>query len=119
MNTRTLKAEIETLCLDIEQLKQILGAKSIPFDEAERRWISDYRPKARSLAEGLLPYLADRDRMVDYRIGTRHLISAGPGYDLMVSIEAALSEELASPHFDTLVRQFRALSNYLPTEVDA
>jgi hypothetical protein len=117
-----LKTETSTLCVNIEQLKQTLGTKTITFDDAKQLWDTVYKPKARKLAEAMLSYVpAD-----DPKIGgdPTHLIiegRSGTQYryfkpDSVACIEEVFSEPLATHHLSTVVNQLHDLTNYLPTE---
>ena len=112
--TTTLKAQTKALCRDIEELEQKLGAKAIPFDDAERLWSSAHRPRARILAETLLSYVPSSDLMVVFQAGKLRVIKS----DELTCIEVPLSEELASVHLCTVVKGLRHLTDYLPTETD-
>ena len=115
MKPLTLKAETETLCHGIEELEQRLGAKTIPFDDAKRLWNSEYQPKARILAESLLPYVPSEHLLVDYQDRDWRVVRS----DVVTNIAAPLSEELASGQLCAVVKGLRRLTDYLPTEADA
>jgi hypothetical protein len=57
----TLRTETGARCLDIERLEQQLKTKTIAFDTGRELWDSAYRPKARILAEAMLPYVPTGD----------------------------------------------------------
>ena len=115
MSASTLKTEIETLCLSLDQLEQNLAAKIVSFRDAEKLWDSVYRPKALSAVGKLLSYLPSRELMVVVEMGNQRLVKS----DEVTCIETPLTEELASVQLDTVVRQLRRLTDYLPIEANA
>jgi len=110
-----LKAETETLCLSIEELRQKLAEKTVSFRDAEQLWGSVYRPRARGVVENLLSYVPSRELIVLLEMGNQRLVKS----DEVTCIEQPLTEELASVHLDTVVGQLRRLTGYLPIEANA
>jgi len=113
----TLRTETGALCLDIERLEQQLKAKTIAFDTGRQLWDSAYRPKARILAEAMLPYVPTGDPRihVEFEAGDFRKIKS----DAVNCIEAPFLEGTAVAHLGTVVKQLRGLTNYLPTAVEA
>jgi hypothetical protein len=125
MSSATLKTETATLCVNIGQLQQKLGRKTIAFDDAHKLWDTVYKPKARSLAAGMLSYVPSDDPKISGD-PTRLIIEGQSGTqyryfkpDSVACIEEIFSERLASHHLSTVVNQLHRLTDYLSAEAEA
>jgi hypothetical protein len=113
----TLRTETETLCPHLERLEQQLRAKTIAFDEAKQLWDSDYRPKARTLAEAMLSYVPNNDPGIGVQFQSGDLRICDP--DAVKCIEERFLEATACAHLSTVRNQLRKLTRHLPIEAKA
>lgn len=117
ISAAALRAEAEGLYANVAQLEKQLRAKTITFDEGKRLWDSVYQPMALRLAESLLSYVpsdAPNIHVIRQSGNWRRIQS-----DLVICLNARLSEETAPAHLDTVARQLCSLTGYLPAETGA
>jgi hypothetical protein len=104
-----ISAERDELCNHLDRLRQNLDANAVEFDDAERLWLSTYRPKARKVADALLSHLPDGDPrfVTNFRLGNLRI-----GYaDVVTCIETPFCVSTASAHLATVRSQLRKLGD--------
>ena len=117
MESESLKARTETLCLNLEIFEKEVKAKTIGPEDAKQRWESTYKPEADSLAQEMLQYVPNDDPRITVvaSSGNKRIIKP----DALNCIHTVFSQQYVSGHMDMVRRQLRGLAETLPTETDA
>jgi hypothetical protein len=113
----SLRAETESLCLDVERLAQQLKARTAAFDDVNQLWRSEHQPNARRLNDVMVEYVPDSDPriLVEFRGGNPRQLKSSD----RVVIDGSLSEYSAADHLELICRKLRELTTYLPSDSSA